>query len=356
MDGLNADKLKSSALVGDADAMLALARAYHRGEGVERDVSEALDWYLEAAFSGSAEAMLAIAEMYRTGDGLPRDVAKSMEWYEKSGLDASANAVVDFADAYYSGGFGVPKDHAKAYELYRRAAKAGDVGAMAKKRMTLAGSGFVLVEAQKDVAGRDFYICDHPVTQDEYQRTMGANPSYFHGEDDPVEKVSWYDCIEYCNRRSRAEGLEECYSGSGDDVRCDFSKNGYRLPTESEWEWAARGGLDSRGYKYSGSDDIGEVAWYDGNSGKITYPVKQKKGNELVIYDMSGNVWEWCWDWYDETGIKPPCGPASGSRRIGRGGSWRSSVDCCSVSYRYYWYPSFTNNNLGFRLACSAKD
>ncbi len=206
-------------------------------------------------------------------------------------------------------------------------------------------SGFVFVKGNGKI--KDFYIDECEVTQALYKVVMGENPSGFAGSANPVENVSWYEAVKFCNLLSASSGLEECYTISGYDVTCDFDKNGYRLPTETEWEYAAKGGDKSKGFKYSGSDDIGEVAWYWDNFDKQTHPVKSKKPNELGLYDMSGNVCEWCWDLYS----------ASGSYRVERGGGLNSGADDCSVSYRgYYGAPSVTGGNLGFRLARSAQD
>jgi formylglycine-generating enzyme required for sulfatase activity len=114
--------------------------------------------------------------------------------------------------------------------------------------------------------------------------------------------VSWYDAAEYCNRLSRKEGLRPAYSGSGTNISCDFTADDYRLPTEAEWEYAAKGGNKSGGYTYAGGNDPGSVACYKSNSGNKTQPVGGRPANELELYDMSGNVWEWCWDWYGSYG------------------------------------------------------
>ena len=206
----------------------------------------------------------------------------------------------------------------------------------------------------------DFYIGKYEVTQDLYESVMGNNPSYFKesGKDAPVEKVSWYDAVEYCNKRSDKEGLKRCYSGSGENINCDFDANGYRLPTEAEWEFAARGGNKSKGYTYSGSNDINEVAWYRDNSGSKTHSAGGKQANELGIYDMSGNVWEWCWDWYVDYSSgsqNNPRGSSSGSYRVYRGGSWSYGASYCRIAYRSCYDPGFSSSNLGFRFACSSK-
>jgi len=201
-----------------------------------------------------------------------------------------------------------------------------------------------------------FWIGKYEVTQAEWKEVMGSNPSNWKGDQLPVESVSWYDAVDYCNKRSIKEGLTPCYSGSGAGITCNWNANGYRLPTEAEWEYAARGGKHSKGYKYSGSNDIGSVAWYDGNSGSKTYRVGTKAANELGLHDMSGNVWEWCWDWYDsgyyaKSPGSDPRGAGSGSYRGLRGGSWYYYGDSCRVADRGYNGPDRRDNYGGLRLA-----
>ena len=181
----------------------------------------------------------------------------------------------------------------------------------------------------------DYYIGETVVTQELWMAVMGYNSSYWQGDNLPVEQVSWDDAQAFIKKLNSIIG-------------CTF-----RLPTEAEWEYAARGGKKSKGYKYSGSNDIDEVAWY-GDIGDKTHPVKEKKANELGLYDLSGNVWEWCQNWYGgygEESQKNPQGPSSGSDRVGRGGSWRNVARSCRVSYRTSNIPSFYINRLGFRLA-----
>ena len=182
----------------------------------------------------------------------------------------------------------------------------------------------------------DFAIGETEVTQELWQAVMGNNPSYFSGTNLPVEYVTWNDCQTFISRLNSLTG-----------------KN-FRLPTEAEWEYAARGGNKSRGYKYAGSNTLSDVAWYSDNSSSKTHPVKQKQANELGLYDMSGNVHEWCQDWfgtYSSSAQTNPTGPASGSNRVFRGGSWYSNAGYCRVSSRYYITPTYYYNNLGFRLA-----
>ena len=184
----------------------------------------------------------------------------------------------------------------------------------------------------------DYYIGETEVTQELWQDVMGSNPSYFSGNPQrPVERVSWNDCQEFIKKLNQLTG-----------------KN-FRLPTEAEWEYAARGGNKSMGYKYSGSDTIGDVAWYtNNNSGSPTGDVKTKQANELGIYDMSGNVWEWCQDWYGSysSGSQTnPTGPSSGSDRVLRGGSWDGGTRTCRVSIRFDINPTYDYGNFGLRLA-----
>ncbi|MBP5602350.1 MAG: SUMF1/EgtB/PvdO family nonheme iron enzyme [Treponema sp.] len=209
-----------------------------------------------------------------------------------------------------------------------------------------------------DITVSSFEIGKYPVTQKLYQSIMGENPSECKGENRPVEQVSWYDAVKFCNKLSKKDGLTSCYSGSGESIRCNFRANGYRLPTEAEWEFAARGGNNSKGYKYSGSDDLDEVGWYNYNSEKQTNDVGQKEPNELGIYDMSGNVWEWCNDWYGNYPSRnetDPFGALSGYSRVVRGGSWYDNGDSCAVSIWYYNNnPGSSNSVLGFRVVRSS--
>lgn len=170
----------------------------------------------------------------------------------------------------------------------------------------------------------DYYIGETEVTQELWEAVMGSKPSKFKGSQRPVERVSWNDCQGFIKKLNQLTG-----------------KN-FRLPTEAEWEYAARGGNKSKGYKYSGSNTIGNVAWYDDNSNSQTHNVKTKSPNELGIYDMSGNVWEWCQDWkgnYNSGSQINPTGPSSGSRRVGRGGSWSDDAEGCRVSFRGSSFP-----------------
>ena len=183
-----------------------------------------------------------------------------------------------------------------------------------------------------------FYLCKYEVTQVLWKAVMGNNPSRFKGNNLPVERVSWYDCQTFISRLNNLTG-----------------KN-FRLPTEAEWEYAARGGNRSRGYKYSGSNTLSEVAWFNDNSGSKTHSIGSKSPNELGLYDMSGNVSEWCSDWdgtYSSSSQTNPIGPSSGADRVSRGGSWYRNAGCCRSSYRSFSAPGNRSYHLGLRLALS---
>ena len=210
-----------------------------------------------------------------------------------------------------------------------------------------------------DVTLDKFYIGKFEVTQEEWQAVMGNNPSLFKGNNLPVEQVTWYAAVEYCNKRSKKEGLTPCYSGSGDETTCNFDAHGYRLPTEAEWEYACRGGENSRNYTFSGSSNPDEVAWHEINSGLKPHPVGQKKPNEIGIYDMSGNIWEWCWDWYDDNYYKnsPPTnprGPASGKLRCYRGGGFAGWIEWLRNTARYKLPASYKRFDMGLRVVKKA--
>lgn len=239
---------------------------------------------------------------------------------------------------------------------------------------------YVFVSGRKlEIAS--FYMSDHEVTRGEYKAVMGSDPSKadaydkdgneLTGDDavknNPVNNISWYDALVYCNTRSIKEGLTPCYAiGEKTDPKawgdvpkthdsrwnaatCNPAANGYRLPTEAEWEWAARGG---ESYPYAGSDTIGDVAWYEGNTNDTgTRDVKTKKANGYGLYDMSGNVYEWCWDWYGSiSSVTPGSGSASGTLRCQRSGCFGGDTSLAQVAGRGKHYTYGRGPGCGFRV------
>jgi formylglycine-generating enzyme required for sulfatase activity len=220
---------------------------------------------------------------------------------------------------------------------------------------------------QHQVTVSGFYMGKYEVTQKEYQEVMGTNPSEFKGDNLPVERVSWYDAIEYCNKRSQKEGLTPAYTRNGDNITWNRGANGYRLPTEAEWEYACRAGTTTP--FSTGNNITTSQANYNGNHPynnnakgeyrKKTTPVDSFAPNAWGLYDMHGNVWEWCWDWngYYESGSQTnPVGAvtSSSSYRVTRGGSWAFYGRFLRSAYRGSCDPSFRPDDVGFRLARNA--
>jgi sulfatase modifying factor 1 len=217
-----------------------------------------------------------------------------------------------------------------------------------------------------------FYIGRYEVTFEEFD-AFCENTLRYNLPDDrgkgrgkrPVSGVDWFDVVAYCNWLSGEAGLSPCFSGKGKVTKCDFSANGYRLPTEAEWEYAARGSLNSQGFVFAGSNNPNDVAWYGDNSGEATHEVGQKKPNEIGLYDMSGNMFEWCWDWYvkdyyhQSPSIDPQGPPLPQVEapwdlvRVRRSGSWRENSDSIRTTSRSFDGPSYPGDN-GFRLVRTA--
>lgn len=187
---------------------------------------------------------------------------------------------------------------------------------------------------------RPFLLARYPVTTSLYYTI--TNQSSFNGDTKPAVNISWHDAISFCNLISQKTGLKKCYSISkdGNNIICDWEADGYRLPTEAEWQYACKAG--TTGYRYG---ELDRIAWYDENSGGTIHEVGKKEPNAWGLYDMLGNVWEWCWDLYDEQ--------VYGSYRIFRGGSWAEEARGCGASCRRRSHPTFRIDDLGFRLARS---
>ena len=200
---------------------------------------------------------------------------------------------------------------------------------------------------------RPFLLGETPVTQKQWRAIMGSNPSKYTIRSSPVTNVSWFDAIAFCNALSRREDLEECYAIDNDIVTTpyDLACRGYRLPTEAEWEYAARAGTD---LLYAGSDDPEAVGWIANNAQDAPHPVKKLRPNAWGLYDMTGNIADWCWDRYEAYQAKPAINPQGATRspyRVYRGGSWYSFPSDARVSYRLRDDPAYRYPYLGLRVA-----
>lgn len=230
----------------------------------------------------------------------------------------------------------------------------------AETKMVLLPAGtFIMGEESEvdspphEVSLSSFYIDAHLVTQEEYEKLMNDNPARWKGNKNPIEQVRWSDAVRFCNARSEAEGLQPCYDLTS--WKCDFNANGYRLPTEAEWEYACRAGTKTS--YFFGDDDskLKEYAWYDKNSDGKPHPVGEKTANPWGLYDMSGNVWEWCndfykVDYYTESPKENPRGPETGETKIVRGGAWKFSAESCRSGYRYNEDPGYADVCFGYDI------
>ena len=191
------------------------------------------------------------------------------------------------------------------------------------------------------------------VTQQEYRRVMGKNPSRWKADKNPVEQVRWSDAARYCNARSELEGLQPCYDLN--TWECDFEANGYRLPTEAEWEYACRAGTKTAYYFGNDPSRLKDYAWFEENSRTKPRPVGQKPPNPWGLYDMCGNVWEWCndfykVDYYQESPKDNPRGPKTGETKVVRGGAWKFSAESCRSAYRYNENPGYADVCFGYDI------
>ena len=347
-------ELYEKAILGDGEAMYQLSLCYMHGKGVAVDFDRSDYWLERAAEEGQPSAVAAIRALEgKTGlkDAKRRQLAAE-EKRERERLLANRGGNGN------GGGNTLPSNQTFT------------VNGISFTMVYVEGGTFTMgatSEQGSDAADKEkpahsvtlssFYIGQTEVTQELWQAVMGENPSWFNGYGNydygsnhnwgvgwnygtnlkrPVEYVSWYDCQEFIRKLNARTG-----------------KN-FRLPTEAEWEYAARGGNKSKGYKYSGSNALSDVAWYDENSESETHSVGSKHANELGLYDMSGNVLEWCNDIYGDysnSSQTNPQGPSSGSRCVGRGGGTDFNVGGCRVSYRIDWGVGTRTSFLGLRLA-----
>jgi formylglycine-generating enzyme required for sulfatase activity len=227
------------------------------------------------------------------------------------------------------------------------------------KMVRLPGGSFIMGDENEvdssphEVSVNPFFIDAHPVTQEEYEKLIGDNPSRWKGSQNPVEQIRWSDAVRYCNARSEAEDLQACYDLN--TWECDFSANGYRLPTEAEWEYACRAGTKTAYFFGNDASKLKDYAWFDENSGQKPQPVGQKPANPWGLYDMCGNVWEWCndfykVDYYQESPRENPRGPEMGETKVVRGGAWKFSAESCRSGYRYNEDPGYADVCFGYDI------
>lgn len=229
----------------------------------------------------------------------------------------------------------------------------------AEEMVQIPGGKFMMGEKDEadasphEVAISAFLMDANLVTQEQFQKVMGTNPSRWKGDKNPVEQLRWAEAAKFCNKRSETEGLQPCYDLP--TLKCNFDANGYRLPTEAEWEYACRAGTTTAYFFGDTPTRLGEYAWFKKNSGGRPRPVGQKQPNPWGLYDMAGNVWQWCNDFYQvdyymSSPRENPRGPESGQNMVLRGGAWKSSDDNCRSGFRYNESPGSADVCFGYDI------
>ena len=234
-----------------------------------------------------------------------------------------------------------------------------NVSATPKEMVRISAGRFLMGDKDEadakphEVAVNSFFMDKTLVTQDQYEKAMGENPSRWKGTNNPVEQVRWSDAVRFCNKRSELEGLQPCYDLK--TWKCDFDKDGYRLPTEAEWEYACRAGTSTAYFFGDDPSKLGDYAWFDKNSGGRPRPVAQKQPNAWGLHDICGNVWEWCndfyaVDYYSKSPQTDPKGSDTGQTKVVRGGAWRFSAQRCRSGYRYNENPGYADVCFGYDI------
>lgn len=354
---------------GSAENMYKLANMYKTGDCVIKDLKKSFSWLEKAALSGNKIAQFELAEMYMQGKVVKKNKEEAIKWYKTSNETSNSydlstmiipEGITCIEESAFEGFEDLEKivipdsviriknyafknclnlreiDRQKGFITFNHKAFAGCKNLTEDLLNDI--SDFKLIRMKRGIS---FYICKYEVTQEIFQLIMGRNPSQFEGDKRPVENITMYEAMEFCNKLSEMVGLNCCY-GSHD--KCNFEANGYRLPTIGEWIYAAKGG---QRYKYSGSSSLDEVGWFIDNSGNETHPVGEKKPNGYGLYDMSGNVCEWVW--------------AIGAdkrhdfmRRDNCGGSFKSNSDSCKIDSCCTSYAVDRSGLVGFRLVRTA--
>jgi len=248
--------------------------------------------------------------------------------------------------------------HAPA-ALSKETASAIQAGTNATAMVQIPGGKFIMGDKDEvdatphEVVVSSFLMDKHLVTQEQFQRIMGTNPSRWKGRNNPVEQLRWSDAVRFCNKRSELEGLQPCYDLK--TLQCNFEANGFRLPTEAEWECACRAGTTTAYFFGDTPAKLGDYAWFEKNSGGHPRPAGQKQPNPWGLFDMVGNVWEWCndfykVDYYQESPRENPRGPNEGQNKVLRGGAWRFSAENCRSGYRYNESPGYSDVCFGYDI------
>lgn len=344
--------LLSKAEAGDIDAQYSLGLIYENGLGIEKNMDKAIECYRIAAENGNANAQYHLGLCYENGNGIDKDIDLALDWYQKASAQGLEIAKIRFDTVFDNREELKDESHVVLQEINEDNSNRKTILQNIINNMVRVEGGTFMMGANKKqekeafsdekpahkVILSSFSIGKYEVTQEEWEAIMGQNPSVFKRPKQPIKGVSWDDCRKFLIRLNGLTGLH------------------FRLPTEAEWEYAARGGKYSKGYKYSGSNDISEVAWYDGNSDDQAHVVGLKLPNELGLYDMSGNVSEWCQDryspdYYISSPTENPSGPSYGSSRVPRGGGYISKSKGCRTSCRDHHPASSAYVYYGFRLA-----
>jgi len=336
-------ELEERAILGDNVAMWQLSQCYRFSLWCDRDLDKADYWLDRAAEEGNVDALNQKVLLDDKGKRLTEAKRRELAALESRERERLLKA----------------REEQRLAEEQRRQEELKKQEQIKKQTFTVNGVSFVMVEVKggtftmgatseqgSDAYGSEkpahsvtlssYHIGETEVTQELWKAVMGKTPSEFKGNKYPVVMVSWKDCQKFIKKLNNLTGKQ------------------FQLPTEAEWEFAARGGNLSKGYKYSGSDNLDDVAWFNENSGDKTHPVASKQSNELGIYDMSGNVYEWCSDWYgpySRIAQTNPTGPKSGDYRVVRGGCWKWGAGACCVSGRSNDSPNDRFSPLGLRLA-----
>ena len=376
---------------GEAHAQCSLGVMYATGDGMPKDSAEAVRWFRKAADQGNADAQVSLGWMYEKGDGVPKDETEALAWYylaAASGDETSRKnrdtlelrlgrqislaaqqrskeilKEIETAKTPSAGpiavGTSLPKSSGTGTIVSAHGPDEGQAWTIPDLGLELVpiSTGEFIMGSSASESGRSpdegpqtrvtitraFWLGKTEVTQGQWEALMGRNPSNFKGADRPVEQVSWNDAMEFCRKLTEREHLAGRLPEGFE----------YTLPTEAQWEYACRAGTTG---EYGGGGNLGDMGWYSQNSGNTTHPVGQKQANAWGLYDMHGNVWEWCLDWYGNYpsgSVRDPMGTASGSRRVGRGGSWDYGSLNCRSTVRVGHDPGDRYFDLGFRLALS---